>query len=310
MSTDSIGQALGPGLQVLQRGWLSSNNIVLDDAGGAALVDSGHSRHAQQTVALLQQALHGKPLQRLFNTHLHSDHCGGNAAVQRAFGCTVLVPISQYDAVQRWDAAALSHETTGQSCQRFAAQGFVEPGQTLAIGARRWQALSAPGHDPHSLMLFDAEHGVLISADALWENGFGVVFPELDDEPGFGDVAAVLSHIESLSVRAVIPGHGAPFTDVAGALQRARSRLAGWSADPPRHARHAAKVLIKYHLLELGQTGLAEVIAWAAATPALQRIWNGLGQPRGSMQAWAEHLLDELRKSAAVALRDGVLYNE
>lgn len=310
MSTDSIAQALGPGLHVLQRGWLSSNNIVLDDADGAALVDSGHSSHAEQTVALLQQALNGKPLRRLFNTHLHSDHCGGNAAVQRAFDCTVLVPISQYAAVQRWDAAALSHETTGQSCERFCAQGFVEPGQTLAIGARRWRALAAPGHDPHSLMLFDAEHGVLISADALWENGFGVVFPELDDEPGFDDVGAVLALIESLEVRAVIPGHGAPFTDVAGALQRARSRLAGWAADPPRHARHAAKVLMKYHLLELGQAVLADFVDWVAATPVLQRIWNGLGQPDGSLQAWGERLLDELRRSGAVALRDGRLYNE
>ena len=40
------------------------------------------------------------------------------------------------------------------------------------------------------------------------------------------------------------------FTDVAGALQRARSRLAGFRASPERHLRHGAKVLLKYHVME------------------------------------------------------------
>jgi hypothetical protein len=33
---------------------------------------------------------------------------------------------------------------------------------------------------------------VLISADALWENGFGVVFPELEGDDAFAIVAATL----------------------------------------------------------------------------------------------------------------------
>ena len=46
------------GLTVLQRGWLSSNNVLLHGRGeGAVLVDSGHVLHATQTVALVQQAL-------------------------------------------------------------------------------------------------------------------------------------------------------------------------------------------------------------------------------------------------------------
>jgi hypothetical protein len=38
--------ALGPGLRVLQRGWLSSNNILLVGAAGATRVDSGHCLRA------------------------------------------------------------------------------------------------------------------------------------------------------------------------------------------------------------------------------------------------------------------------
>jgi hypothetical protein len=46
------------------------------------------------------------------------------------------------------------------------------------------------------------QHGVLISADALWETALAWSFPELEGEPGFDDVAAVLDLIESLGATA------------------------------------------------------------------------------------------------------------
>ena len=71
-------------LQVLQRDWLSSNQVVFLDpqAHSASVVDTGYSSHAPQTVALLEAALRGRNLARILNTHLHSDHCGGNQALQ------------------------------------------------------------------------------------------------------------------------------------------------------------------------------------------------------------------------------------
>jgi glyoxylase-like metal-dependent hydrolase (beta-lactamase superfamily II) len=45
------------------------------------------------------------------------------------------------------------------------------------------------GHDPHSVILFEPVSRVLISADALWERGFGVIFPELEGVEAFDEVA-------------------------------------------------------------------------------------------------------------------------
>ncbi len=300
---------LGPGLHVFERGWLSSNNILLDDGDGAALVDSGHFVHASQTVALLRRQLGDRPLRRLINTHLHSDHCGGNAAVQREWRLQLQVPSGSWRAVQDWDARALSYLPTGQHCERFSAQGRISAGEVLRIGARDWQVLGAPGHDPESVMLFDAEHGVLISADALWENGFGVVFPELEGEAAFDDVQQVLDLIESLPVRCVIPGHGAAFGDVGAALQRARSRLAGFRADPARHLRHGAKVLLKYHLMEQRRQPLPALRGWMRDTPLLQSIWAELGRPEGSHAAWADRLLRELLDSGVLKLHDDTVHD-
>ena len=297
------------GLTVLERGWLSSNNILIHAAvgeAGAVLVDSSHVNHAEQTVALLRHALQGNRLDRVVNTHLHSDHCGGNATLQRVFGVPVIVPPGSADAVRAWDAAALTYEATGQRCERFEVSGTFSPGDHFTAGSRRWEVLAAPGHDPDSVMLFDAGNGVLISADALWEHGFGVVFPEIAGEPGFDDVGAVLDAIERLPVRVVIPGHGAPFTDVAAALVRARSRLAGFQADPARHARHAAKVLIKYHLMEERRQPLDALLRWAAATPMLGALWARHGALESeSPAAWCESYVHELVAGSALALDDG-----
>ncbi len=308
-----MSTALPPGIAVFERGWLSSNNILLHGGEGeqATLVDTGYVAHAEQTLALVRHALRpGQTLARIVNTHLHSDHCGGNAALVRAFGARVVIPPGQADAVAAWDEDELTYRLTSQRCDRFSADAVLRPGESFTVGGRAWQALAAPGHDPHSLVLFDARDGVLISADALWENGFGVVFPELDGQAAFDDVAAVLDEIETLDARLVIPGHGAPFADVAGALQRARSRLAAFRADPLRHARHGIKALTKYHLLEVGSEPLAALHAWFETTPISAQVWQRIGRPEGTSAAWGERLVAELVAQGVLVLRDGMVHNE
>jgi glyoxylase-like metal-dependent hydrolase (beta-lactamase superfamily II) len=294
------------GLTVLERGWLSSNNIVVHAArgeGGATLIDSGHVTHAEQTVQLVRHALAGQALARLVNTHLHSDHCGGNAGLTAAFGMPTTIPPGQADAVRAWDDEQLSYRASGQHIARFTFDDTLAPGDTLVAGGREWQVLAAPGHDPHSVIFFDARHGVLISADALWENGFGVVFPEVLGEPAFEDVGVVLERIAALPVRVVIPGHGAPFSDAAGALERARRRLAVFRAEPSKHLRHAAKVSIKYHLMEERTMPRAALRSWAAATPLMRAVWDR-EQPRGfaAIEAWIDALIEDLARSGALAI--------
>jgi glyoxylase-like metal-dependent hydrolase (beta-lactamase superfamily II) len=212
---------LHPSIHVFERGWLSSNNVLLLGRHDAALIDSGYVTHRQQTLELVRHALRGRHLDRLYNTHLHSDHCGGNAALQAHFGCDTFIPEAEADKVRRWDEDALSFKATGQQCERFTIDGVVTPGETLTLGDLEWQVLGAPGHHAHSVIYYCPSEKVLVSADALWQNGFGVIFPELEDDGGFAEAGATLDLIAGLDVRVVIPGHGAVFDDVAGALARA-----------------------------------------------------------------------------------------
>jgi glyoxylase-like metal-dependent hydrolase (beta-lactamase superfamily II) len=294
----NLSARLPPSLHVLERGWLSSNNVLCIGRDETALVDSGYVTHAPQTLALVRQALHGRRLDRLVNTHLHSDHCGGNAQLVQAYGCHVTIPAAEAAKVAAWDEDALSYRATGQQCARFAFDATLAPGESLLLGDLPWQVLGAPGHDPHALLFFCPAEGVLISGDALWENGFGVVFPELAGEPGFDEVGATLDLIASLDARVVIPGHGAVFGDVAQAVARARSRLAYLSADPVRNAENAVKVLLKFLLLERRALALDAVPSLLASIPLVERVRTGLlGRDADELAQWAAAAL--LRAGAA-----------
>ncbi len=294
---------LPPGLRVLERGWLSSNNILVRGRQGTALVDSGYGLHAPQTLALVQSALAGQPLDLLVNTHLHSDHCGGNAALQAAYpALQTWIPPGHAQAVRDWDAQALTYAPTGQTCPRFDWTATLQPGSEVLLGDLRWQVHAAPGHDPHSVILFEPESRVLLSADALWERGFGVVFPELDGQDAFDDVALTLDVIAALKPALVIPGHGAPFTDVAPALAFARQRLAGFVANPVKHRLYAAKVLLKFKLLELQQVEVAALTAWAASTPYLASLLEHQFAGRDIADS-VEFLVQDLLRSGAATRR-------
>jgi glyoxylase-like metal-dependent hydrolase (beta-lactamase superfamily II) len=301
-------------MQVFERGWLSSNNILFLDAdGGATLVDTGYCSHATQTVALVRHALHnagdGRTLTRIINTHLHSDHCGGNAALAAAFpGVEVIIPAAEANAVSAWDENALSYHTTGQQCPRFKHTGTLSDGDPVSLGGRTWRAYAAPGHDPHSLVLFQPESQCLISADALWQNGFGVIFPELTGEPGFAPARATLELIAALKPQRIVPGHGAPFTDAEPALQRAFDRLKYLEADPMRNAQHALRVLLKFYLLQQQSAKRSALLAWALELPYAALIWQRFfaGQTLTDLAEWA---LAGLLKAGAARERDGIIHD-
>lgn len=299
-----------PGVTVLERGWLSSNNIVSMGRHGTALVDSGYATHAPQTAALVQQALGPRKLDRLVNTHLHSDHCGGNALLQSTYPqLATSIPHGLAKHVRQWDPVALGYAPTGQQCPPFRYDTLLRNGDSVELGDWSWQVHSAPGHDPDAVILFQPDYGVLISGDALWENGFGVVFPELENEPGFAEVAQTLDLIESLRPRSIIPGHGAAFGNVPNALSIARKRLEGFVNNPDKHALHAGKVLLKFKLLELQQVARKDLEAWALQTRYVTQL-HERHFSKVPITSWLTELLLSLERSGALRTYGDTVFNQ
>lgn len=309
MSAAALPATLPATMQVLERGWLSSNNVVfLDSPTRATVIDTGYVTHAAQTVSLIEHAIGGRRLARIINTHLHSDHCGGNAALRQRFGAAILIPPGHAAAVRAWDEMQLTFAATGQSCARFTIDATLVPGEEIALGGLDWRVIASAGHDPHQVMLWNARERVLLSADVLWENGFGAIFPEVEGESGFREQAELLECIAQLNPRAVVPGHGATFFDAHAALVRARARLAALQTDPARNARSVGRVLLKFHLLEVQHTTLQALTAHFALTHYGQ-VLHSRYFSEGPFPAMIARLVDDLVSSGVAGRESDTIYD-
>jgi glyoxylase-like metal-dependent hydrolase (beta-lactamase superfamily II) len=292
---------------VFVRDWLSANNVLLRSREGHVLIDSGYTRHAPLPLALLgsPRGLGDAPLALVVNTHCHSDHVGGNAAIVRRYGCEVAVPAAEAPLVERWDGKALLYDYCDQRIERFGVDRALPPDTTYVWGDLEWQALAAPGHDMGALVFHNAEHGILVSGDALWERGFGFVMPPEIDPAALPATRATIDMLGRLEVRVVIPGHGEPFTDVTAALDRALARLASFESDSLRVARHALKVNLMFSLLDRRRIALADMPAYVERV-GLYREFNAVFFRMPPPQ-FAELLIGELEKSGAARRSDGWL---
>jgi glyoxylase-like metal-dependent hydrolase (beta-lactamase superfamily II) len=296
---------LPPQVHVLVRDWLSGNNVVLMGRDGHTLVDSGYSTHAPLTLALVARVLGGAPLSRLVNTHGHSDHVGGNAAIKAAYGCPIAFPDAEADLVDRWDTTALLYEYADQHAPRFRVDERLRAGSTHVWGELEWRMLAAPGHDMGALVLYNPEHRILVSGDALWENGYGFVMPQCMAPEALAAARATLDMIAALDVRVVIPGHGEPFTQVNAALDRAYRRTEAFAADDTRMARYALKALLAFTLLARRSLRIDELPAYVERVGVYRDI--NAAVLRMTFPALAQMLVAELVKANAVRIDRGAL---
>ncbi len=293
-------------LLVLERGWLSANNILFFEGDDATLVDSGYVTHAGQTVDLVGHALRGRHLKKLINTHSHSDHIGGNAALQARFGCEIVVPAGLHASVAEWDENALLLSPLGQQAARFQHDSLIGAGDRLEMGGLEWQALAVPGHDMEALAYYNPERRILISGDALWENGFGVIFPELLGEAdGLASTRATLEMLSRLPIDIVIPGHGSPFATIDEAFERAFRRVDSFSANIDKLAWHAIKVIVSFAMMERRRLPTGDFPAFLRALPfAIDVNARYLNLPEDQLVARIER---ELLLVNALRREDGFL---
>lgn len=302
-----MSSLLPPSVRVIERGWLNCNQVVLLERGDNALVDSGYCTHREQTLELVAgpAGLDGEPLERLINTHCHSDHMGGNAALASAYGCEITIPEGEVKHVVPWTPQSVWMKKFDQRADPFVHDATIAAGDRFAGGGFEWQAHAAPGHDMDALVFFEPRNRILISGDALWKNGMGFVWPEEGANPHVEAALAALDTIAGLDPALVIPGHGAPFADAAGSIANVRSRLDAYAADPRKAARHALKVLFVFALLDRQSMALADVVGYVTRFACYRELSERfLGLEPKPLADW---LLADLERAGAIRLVDGVL---
>lgn len=104
---------------------------------------------------------------------------------------------------------------------------LLQPGETLRLGPLRLQSLHCPGHTPASTVFLDDATGDLYTGDHVLERIAptpGIHFDAAGRRlPSLSQYLRSLDALRPLAPRRVLPGHGAPFADLAGAIERTQA---------------------------------------------------------------------------------------
>lgn len=189
---------------LMGNGGAIANVTILDTKDGAVLVDAGPSLRYGTELTALAKKLTGKPVARVYLTHLHPDHTYGDAAFQP-------LQIAATPAL----IAELKSEGPGFSDGMYRLLGdwmrgteLHIPGHVIAtpsetIGGRTLRMLALAGHSGADLAIYDEATKTLIAGD--------LVFHDRAPSTPHADLPrwrTSLDTLKGLGQARVVPGHG------------------------------------------------------------------------------------------------------
>jgi hydroxyacylglutathione hydrolase len=198
------------------------NAYLLRGSGGCVLVDSGWSgTHAQLQKELEAAGCPPTDLKLLLITHADGDHTGSGAWLHR----TLRVPIAMHAAevpVTEQTGDPFQSRTTRVGpvaravmkafgvfihTEPFGADVIVDEGFDLSPYGVDAKVVRLPGHSNGSIGVLTTE-GDLVCGDLLMNMKTPARHFIVDDRAGSD---AAVARLDTLGIRTVYPGHGAPF---------------------------------------------------------------------------------------------------
>lgn len=234
------------------------NLWALSDGGGWAVVDTGIRSAQVRTawMALLAPSgpLAGRPISRVFATHMHPDHVGMAGWLTRRFDSSLWMTRDEYlscrvmhadtgreaptDGVRFYQKAGWSETEVDEYRTRFGDFGkMIHPlpdsfvrltdGQTVQIGNQVWEVVVGTGHSPEHACFYSRELDLLISGDQVLPriSSNTSVYPT---EPQANPLQGWFDSIDRLLQRVpdsalVLPAHNEPFHGLHTRLEQLRA---------------------------------------------------------------------------------------
>lgn len=242
---------LPPQIRFIQRGWFNSNNILILGDDGPVIIDTGHEADAATTLHLIAaEGIDPHEISLIVNTHCHWDHFGGNRALKVISDAPLATGKQTAAIFAANDREAMWLDYFGVNFVPETADLTWQDGDMVELSGLPFEVIAAPGHAPDTILFYQPDHKLLISADALHEQDCGVLNVVVH---GFGVVDSALTTVDRLltyDIELALPGHGPIITDVVGSLAALKKRLAGFKHDPRRLAYHLARRVTMAALLE------------------------------------------------------------
>ena len=195
--------------------------LVKTGENEVCLIDSGNDKDAAKKVRKILDA-NGWKLAKIFNTHFHADHVGGNAYLQAQTGCEIYAPAIEVGLIQHpvLEPALLYGGCPPKALRHkflMAQPSEVHPltPAALPIG---WEVIDLPGHSL-GMVGYQTPDGVVFLADALAAEQtlakYGVTV--LYDVPAY---LQTLEKIIGMKSALFIPSHADPTSNIAPLAQQ------------------------------------------------------------------------------------------
>jgi glyoxylase-like metal-dependent hydrolase (beta-lactamase superfamily II) len=280
------------------------NVYALIGRDGWALIDTGmgtpDARAAFEEWQRLS-GLHIDTLRTIVLTHHHPDHVGLSGELQAQSGAPVYMhPIDEVNLQIIWSGTlperfehvshffqqhglpptTLWYNQTDRDTIRHLInvpphEAFLplEDGQNFELMGESYRIIWTPGHADGQICLFRERDGVFLAADHVLPRitpNIGL-YSAQDRKNPLDDYLNSLNKVAELPVTLVLPGHGEPFTDLAGRVREIiahhRERLQqilDLLAHEPQHANQLTNQLFQQRTLrndEARRMAVAEVLA-------------------------------------------------
>lgn len=224
------------------------NCYLLEDDGGWALVDTGLHRpeiYAGWQAAFAQIGIDRPRIRRIFVTHMHPDHIGLAGRLQQETGAPVFISPREWEVAE---AAWVHDEQQEQALPAYLRRvgappdvgaivinqqrklqqmtqptptdvAFLNPGETLSIGGRRFEVIHAPGHADGQILLYSASDRLILCGDQVLQSitpNIGL-WPSTQPNP-LKRYMESLQALMKLDVALALPGHHDVIIDWQGRL--------------------------------------------------------------------------------------------
>ena len=196
---------------------LDCHVYLLDGGRELALIDTGVGRDVPAIVAEIEAAgFDPRQVAKIFITHLHLDHSGGAAELQKLFGAEVIASQDVAGWLESGDEEAASLVAARQTgmyplenrLRSVMSATAVAHGDAIRVGSLTIHVVKADGHSRGHLafLLDDGTRRALFSGDALFFGG-RILLQNIWD-CSLEESIATVRRLAELEFTQFFPGHG------------------------------------------------------------------------------------------------------
>ncbi len=183
----------------------NESNVYLVD--GELLVDTGSGMFFDDVKKKIEKCFDIAMIMRVVNTHAHFDNTGANKKFRDWLGCEIMVHKDDVNAIHAGNVLAEYFRGAPKS---VTVDKMLSEGDLIKTDNFRFEVLSAPGHTPGSICLYDKNSRIMFTGDTVFDEFVGRT-----DLP-FGNQEQLKCSLLELSeypVKYLLPGHGQPKID-------------------------------------------------------------------------------------------------